>query len=74
MPPVKPESEGHVLAMGRLGNIIDAEDAGLIPGSERTPGKGNGNPLQYFCLGNPMDRGAWRATVLGAAQSWTRLE
>ena len=74
MPPVKPESEGRVLAMGRLGNIIDAEDAGSIPGSERTPGKGNGNPLQYFCLGNPMDRGDWRATVLGAAQSWTHLE
>ena len=41
----------------------DAEDAGLIPGSERSPGGGNGNPLQYSCLENPMDRGAWRTTV-----------
>ena len=36
---------------------------GSIPGSERSPGKGNDNPLQYSCLGNPMDRGAWQATV-----------
>ena len=40
-------------------------DAGLIPGWGRSPGEGNGNPLQYPCLGNPMDRGAWRATVHG---------
>ena len=46
-----------------------AEDTGLIPGSGRSPGEGNGNPLQYFCLGNPMDRGAWRATVPGVAKS-----
>ena len=46
-----------------------AEDMGLIPGSGRSPGEGNGNPLQYFCLGNPMDRGAWRATVPGVAKS-----
>ena len=38
---------------------------GLIPGSERSPGKGNGTPLQYSCLENPMDRGAWWATVYG---------
>ena len=37
----------------------NAEDSGLIPGSGRSPGEGNGNPLQYSCLGNPMDRGAW---------------
>ena len=41
----------------------NAEDVGLIPGSGRSPGEGNGNPLQYSCLGNPMDRGAWWATV-----------
>ena len=41
----------------------DAEDMGLIPGSERFPEKGNGNPLQYSCLGNPIDRGVWQATV-----------
>ena len=40
-------------------------DLGLIPGSGRSPGEGNGNPFQYFCLGNPMDWGAWWATVDG---------
>ena len=45
-----------------------AGDAGLIPGLGRSPGEGNGNPLQYSCLGNPMDRGAWRATVHGVAK------
>ena len=43
-------------------------DPGLIPESERSPGEGNGNPLQYSCLGNPMDRGAWQATVHGVAR------
>ena len=41
---------------------------GLIPGSGRSLGEGNGNPLQYSCLGNSMDRGAWRATVHGVAK------
>ena len=41
----------------------NAEDSGLIPGSGRSPGGGNGNPLQYSCLENPMDKGAWWATV-----------
>ena len=40
----------------------------LIPGSRRSPGVGNGNPFKYSCQGNPMDRGAWRATVLGIAK------
>jgi len=43
----------------------NAGDVGSIPGSERYPGVGNGNPFQYPCLGNPMDRGAWQATVHG---------
>ena len=43
-------------------------DVGSIPGSGRCPGEGNGNPLQYSCLENPMDRGAWWATVHGAAE------
>ena len=43
-------------------------DEGLIPGFRRCPGKGNGNPLQYPCLGNPMDRGAWWATVHGVTK------
>ena len=46
---------------------------GLIPGLGRSLGEGHGNPLQYSCLENPMDRGAWRATVHGVAESQTRL-
>ena len=48
-------------------------DLGSISGLGRSPGKGNGNPLQYSCLENSMDRGAWRATVHGIAESQTRL-
>ena len=51
----------------------NAGDVGSIPGSERSPGGGNGNPLQYACLGNPMNRGAWQAAVPGVAKSQTRL-
>ena len=51
----------------------NAGDLGSIPGSGRFPGEGNGNPLQYFCLENPMDRGAWWATVHGVPMSWTKL-
>ena len=47
-------------------NSGDKGDAGLIPGSGRSPGEGNGNPLQYSCLENPMDRGPWRARVHGS--------
>ena len=50
-----------------------AGDVGSIPGSGRSPGEGNGNPLQYSCLGNPMDRGAWQATVHEAAKSQARF-
>ena len=46
---------------------------GSIPGLERSPGGGHGNPLQYSCLKNPMDRRAWWATVYGDAQSWTQM-
>ena len=49
----------------------NSEDPGSIPESGRSPGGGNGNPLQYSCLGNPMDRGAWWATVPGIAKSRT---
>jgi len=52
----------------------DAGDVGLIPGSERSPEGGHGNPLQYSCLENPMDRGAWQATVHRVAKSQTWLE
>ena len=52
-------------------SACNAGDLGSIPGSGRSPGEGNGHPLQYSCLENPMDRGAWRATVHGVAESDT---
>ena len=52
-------------------SACNTRDAGLIPGSGRSPGGGHGNPLQYSCLENPMDRGAWQATVHGVAKSRT---
>jgi len=64
---------------GYLGFLCDLDgkesacnsgDLGSIPGSRIFPGEGNGYPLQYSCLENPMDRGAWQATVHGAAESW----
>ena len=55
-------------------NAGDVRDAGLIPGSGRSPGGGHGNPLQYSCLENPMDREAWWATVHRVTKSWTRLK
>ena len=54
-------------------NAGDIRDAGSIPGSGRSPGEGNGNPLQYSCLENPRDRGAWWATVHGVTKSWPTL-
>ena len=51
-----------------------AEDAGSIPRSGRSPGEGNGSTLQYFCLENPIDGGAWWATILSVVKSWTRLK
>ena len=54
-------------------NAGDAGNSGSIPGLGRSPGGGNGSPLQYSYLENPMDRGAWRATIRGVAKSWTQL-
>ena len=54
-------------------SAYNAEDPGSIPGSGRSSGEGNGNPLQYSCLENPMDGGAWYATVHGVAKSRTQL-
>ena len=51
----------------------NAGDMGSVPGSGRSSGEGNDNPLQYSCQGNPTDRGAWWATVHGVAKSWPRL-
>ena len=55
-------------------NAGDIRDADLIPGSERSPGGGHGNPVQYSCLENPRDGGAWWAAVYGVTQSRTRLK
>ena len=55
-------------------NVGDIRDAGSIPGLGRSPGEGNGNPLQSSCLENPMDRRAWRAIVHMVAKSWTQLK
>ena len=54
-------------------SLYNAGDPGSIPGLGRSPGEGNGNPRQYSCLENPMDRGAWQGTVHGVAKSQTRL-
>ena len=54
-------------------SACDAGDLGSIPGSGKSPGEGNGNLLQHFCLGNPMDRGAWWAAVHGVTKSRTQL-
>ena len=67
-------SSKHFIAVGFAGGTVvknppadaeDAGDSGSAPGSGRSPGGGHGNPLHYSCLGNPMDRGAWWATVHG---------
>ena len=55
-------------------NAGDIRDTGLIPGSGRTPGERHVNPLQYSCLENPMDRGAWKVTVHRAPKSRTQLK
>ena len=55
-------------------NAGDIKDTGSTPGSGRSPGGGHGNPCQYSCLGNPMDRGAWQATVRRVAKSRIGLE
>ena len=66
-----------LLYMGFLGDSVvknppaNTGDAGLIPGLRRSPGEGNGNPLQYSCLGNPMDKGVWLITVHGVTKSQT---
>ena len=54
--------------------VGDITDAGSTPGSGRSPGEGNGNPLQYSCLGNPMDRGAWWVIVHRVAESQIQLK
>ena len=55
-------------------NAGDIRDSGSVPGRGRSPGGGLSNPLQYSCLENSMDRGAWRTTVYRVVKSWTRLK
>ena len=55
-------------------NAGDERDAGSIPGFGSSPREGHGNPLQYSCLENPMDKGAWQATFHRVTKSWTQLE
>ena len=63
-------SQGELVVKNPLANAGDPRDTGSIPGSGRSPGGGHGNPLEYSCLDNPMDRGAWQATVHGVTKSW----
>ena len=67
-------SQVAVVVKNLLANAGDVRDVGLIPGSGGSSGVGNGNPLQYSCLENPMEREAWQATVHGVSKSRTRLE
>ena len=55
-------------------NAGDIRDVGSVPELGRSPGEGHSNQIQYSCLENPMDRGAWQATVLGVAKGWTQLK
>ena len=59
------------MVMNLPGSARDAGDPGSIPGSGRSLGEGNGNPLHFSCLENSMDSGAWQVTVHGVAKSWT---
>ena len=71
----KPEQTFQLIQDGSDGkaSVYNAGDLGSSPGLGRSPGKGNGNPLQYDCLENPMDRGAWQAIVYGVAKTRTWL-
>ena len=60
---------GGAVAKNSPANAGDTKDPGSVPGSERSPGEGNGNLLQHATLGNPMDRGTWQATAHGIAKS-----
>ena len=70
---LKRASQVALIVRNLPANVGDLRDAGLIPGLGRCPGGMHGKPLQYSCLENPMDRGAWWASVHGVSKSWTRL-
>ena len=65
------ESQAALVTRNPLASAGEARDTGSIPGSGRSPGGGNGNPLQYSCLENSMERGAWRATAHGVTTEHT---
>jgi len=67
-------SQLALMVKNLLAHAGDIRDVSLIPGSERSLGGGHGNPSQYSCLENPMDRGAWQATVHRVTKSWTQLK
>ena len=73
-PPNQPLYQVALVIKNSLANARDAKNLGLTLGSERSPGVGNGNPLQYSCLENSMGRGARQATVHRATKSWTQLK
>ena len=68
------QSLAALVVKNSFANTGDIRDLGSIPGSGRSPAGGHGNRLPYSCLENPRDRGAWWATVHGAAKSWTGLK
>ena len=71
IPEISPEAQGALVVKNSPTNTRDLRDAGSMLGLGRSPGARHGNPLQYSCLENPMDRGAWQATVFRVTQSWT---
>ena len=73
VPKLSQASQAALVAKNPPASAGDIRDVGSIPGSGRSPGGGQGNPLQYSCLENPMDRGAWWATVHGVTKSRIRL-
>ena len=72
--PLTGASQVALVVKNPSANAGDVRDKSSIPGLGKSPGEGNGNPLQYSCVENPMDRGAWRATVHRVRQSWARLK
>ena len=64
---------GSTVVKNQPARAGDTRDSGLIPNLGRSPGVGNGNALQYSCLENPMDRGAWQNRVHGVSKSWPKL-
>ena len=67
-------SQVALVVKNMLANAGDIRDAGSIPGLGRSPGERHGNPLQYSCLENPMDKGAWQATIQRVTKSWAQLK